>query len=206
MVKCKKLGKAYFLVLMAVVIAATAGCAPASNAEPAVEPATSPESGVLSTSDGSGLSTAIVTQEATPTSTDNEGESDIDDEQDSDEATLDVVTPVVVDLDQITPDPSSADDSPQEMPQPGLPDPAVTASSKAALAFAERLGIDVGDVQVISVEEVEWSDSSLGCPKAGQSYLTVMTPGYRIILEANGERAEFHADTQGRVVSCEGNN
>jgi hypothetical protein len=53
------------------------------------------------------------------------------------------------------------------------------------------------------VEQVEWNDASLGCGRPGQMYVKVITPGYRIVLEVNGKRYKYHADTQRHMVYCE---
>lgn len=75
----------------------------------------------------------------------------------------------------------------------------------AGVAYlAEELGIPAEEIEVISVERVEWPDASLGCPEPGKSYAQVITPGYRIHLEAQGEQYEVHTDAQGRfAVACE---
>jgi hypothetical protein len=70
-------------------------------------------------------------------------------------------------------------------------------------ALARDLGKNAADVTVVAVEETTWSDSSLGCPKPGQNYLQVITPGYKITLEAQGKRYEYHSDTNRRVVRCD---
>ena len=59
-------------------------------------------------------------------------------------------------------------------------------------------------VQVVSVEAVDWSDSSLGCPKAGMMYAQVITPGYKIVLESAGRTYEFHTtqNPEGPLVRC----
>lgn len=81
--------------------------------------------------------------------------------------------------------------------------PRVTALvDEAKRDLSERLGIPVEDINVISVEEVEWRDSSLGCPQPGSASLTVITPGYLILLEAEGQEYEYHADHK-RVVTCD---
>ena len=59
--------------------------------------------------------------------------------------------------------------------------------------LAKRLGVDPGDISVVSAEEVTWSDGSLGCPQPGMSYTQALVPGSRIVLEANGKRFEYHA-------------
>jgi hypothetical protein len=65
------------------------------------------------------------------------------------------------------------------------------------------LGIKAEDITLVGAEAVEWSDSSLGCPRPGMNYLQVITPGYRILLEAQGNSYEYHSDQSSRVVRCD---
>jgi hypothetical protein len=55
---------------------------------------------------------------------------------------------------------------------------------------------------VVRVEAVEWPDTSLGCPKPGEFYAQVITPGYLIVLAVDGEEIEYHADEAGNAVRC----
>lgn len=63
-----------------------------------------------------------------------------------------------------------------------------------------RLGA-VDDPAVISVESVDWSDASLGCPEPEMMYAQVITPGYRIILELEDQQYAYHA-SRSRVIYC----
>ncbi|TCO45095.1 hypothetical protein EV646_109270 [Kribbella antiqua] len=56
-----------------------------------------------------------------------------------------------------------------------------------------RLGVDAGQVTVVSSEEMTWSDGSLGCPEPGMSYTQALIDGYRVILEADGKRYHYHS-------------
>jgi hypothetical protein len=67
---------------------------------------------------------------------------------------------------------------------------------------AAKTGAPPSQVQVISSQRMDWPDSSLGCPQPGQMYLQVVTPGYRITVEAGGRRLEYHTDLSGRFVVC----
>ena len=111
------------------------------------------------------------------------------------------VSPAEVDLSQVTSQPPT-NATPQEAPQPGVPDPKSAAAHQVSQDLAARLGIDVGDVTTVSVEDVEWSDSSLGCPAPGMMYLTVITPGYLITLEGSGAQYTYHTDQRGNYVLC----
>ncbi|HFD38895.1 MAG TPA: hypothetical protein ENJ31_03470 [Anaerolineae bacterium] len=64
------------------------------------------------------------------------------------------------------------------------------------------MDLDPQKIHLQAVEGVQWRDSSLGCPESGQNYLMVITPGYRIYLEAEGQVYEYHAD-ENRVVRCD---
>jgi hypothetical protein len=75
-------------------------------------------------------------------------------------------------------------------------------TNKAILDLAQRLNIDVSEIATLALEEVQWRDASLGCPSRSMNYLMVITPGYRIVLEAKGEIYEYHTDRDQRVVLC----
>ena len=61
---------------------------------------------------------------------------------------------------------------------PAGPDARMGELARAALA--QELAVAEADIAVVAVEETEWRDSSLGCPKPGMNYLQVITPGYKI--------------------------
>ena len=62
------------------------------------------------------------------------------------------------------------------------------------------MGVDAQDVELVRVEEVEWRDSSLGCPEEGMSYLPIITPGYRVVLVAGGDTHAVHVGGNSAVV------
>jgi hypothetical protein len=64
------------------------------------------------------------------------------------------------------------------------------------------LGVPLARIKLKSAKAVQWRDSSLGCPKPGMAYLTVITPGYLILLETDGEVYEYHADST-RAIYCD---
>jgi ribosomal protein L20A (L18A) len=81
--------------------------------------------------------------------------------------------------------------------------PAEFRAQELAIAdLAGRLGIAKSAVKVLQIEAVEWPDASLGCPQPGMMYAQVITPGYRILLEAVGQTYDYRA-TAGRVMLCE---
>ncbi|HEY5649922.1 MAG TPA: hypothetical protein VIW46_00630 [Acidimicrobiia bacterium] len=56
---------------------------------------------------------------------------------------------------------------------------------------------------VVSVEYVEWPDSSLGCSDPGIAYTQVITPGYRIVVDAGGDELDYRTDLVGSFKLCE---
>jgi hypothetical protein len=94
--------------------------------------------------------------------------------------------------------------TPTVEPTVGLVPP--EAQDVVALARAdlvEMLDVDRKTIEVIAVEAVEWADTSLGCPQPGQMYVQVVTPGFRVVLEARGETHAYHTDRGRTVLLCE---
>ncbi len=67
--------------------------------------------------------------------------------------------------------------------------------------MVKQFGIQEGAISVVKVEAREWPDSSLGCPQPGMMYSQVITPGYLIVLSANGKQYEYHA-SRTNVILC----
>ena len=77
--------------------------------------------------------------------------------------------------------------------QPGA-DPIALQETNAAIDdLSKRTGIPKSDIKVVSVEAVQWPDTSLGCPQPDRMYAQVVTPGYRIVLEAGGKTYDYHS-------------
>lgn len=88
---------------------------------------------------------------------------------------------------------------PPSTPESSVPEPVWAA----VRALAEHLGISEAAIRVLSFQEVEWPDTSLGCPEPGMMYAQVITPGYRVVLGAAWQTYEVHTDWSGqRVVIC----
>ena len=69
--------------------------------------------------------------------------------------------------------------------------------------LAQRLSIATDQIKLVEATEVEWSDSSLGCPQPEIAYLQVVTPGYLILLDAGNKEYEYHASRDTYVIYCE---
>ena len=92
--------------------------------------------------------------------------------------------------------------APTETPAPPTPTPDdLTPAQRAALqTLADILKVPVDQIKFISTEAVEWPDACLGLAQGNIVCAQVVTPGFRIILEADGKRYEYHTDTDGSTV------
>jgi hypothetical protein len=95
-------------------------------------------------------------------------------------------------------------------PTPGTPETRLPSGAQRVVQIAmedlaRALDLAPGEISVLSVEAVEWPDTSLGCPRPGMMYAQVITPGLRVVLEANNQSYEYHTDQNSSVVLCEGN-
>ena len=86
-------------------------------------------------------------------------------------------------------------------PGPALatPDPpyAVVAAEQE---LGEALEVPVDEIGLVSYERVEWPNSCLGYAEAGEMCAQVITPGWLVILEAEGQQYEVHTDQNGEAV------
>ena len=88
------------------------------------------------------------------------------------------------------------------MPENKLPPELQTVADKATTLLASALNVAPEDVTILQVQHVQWSDASLGCPKAGYMYAQMITPGYLVKAEVNGEEQAVHMDEKGNGVAC----
>jgi hypothetical protein len=75
-------------------------------------------------------------------------------------------------------------------------------STQAQVSLAEQFQasfIDPNQVKIVDSSQVEWSDTCLGIERPGVDCLPQSTPGYQVVLEANGLLFEVHADHGGQV-------
>ena len=91
--------------------------------------------------------------------------------------------------------------TPQIPPPPGSTENQLIVSAKADLA--ERLGIQLGEIVLLSMEEVTWRDGSLGCPKPGMQYTQALVDGTLIVLSVDGRQYRYHSGRGGTPFLCE---
>lgn len=101
-------------------------------------------------------------------------------------------------------DASAATQEPEVIP--GTPEPTstpeeLTAAETAALeTLSANLEIPVEDIHVVSSEAVDWPDGCLGIVDAGLTCAEVITPGHRIVLEADGREVEYRTNEDGSHI------
>lgn len=84
--------------------------------------------------------------------------------------------------------------------EPGLSRDEYVAKAKETLAG--KLNITVSEINLVSIEEVRFGDTSLGCPQSGRFYSQVITPGYKIVLLTQNNNYTYNAGVN-KVINCE---
>lgn len=92
--------------------------------------------------------------------------------------------------------PEPVDSNAADPRTPSMPAPVLAAEAE----LARILGITTASVAVVSYTRVEWRDSCLELPRSGEGCLTVITPGYLVVLSANGARYVAHTDLTGENI------
>jgi hypothetical protein len=100
-----------------------------------------------------------------------------------------------------TPSPVESQVPPVETSPSGpIPVDRPPAQLKAIEALAASLGVDPSEIQVVSADAVEWPNGCLGVQRMGVMCTQVITPGFRIVLEAGGKQYEYHTNQDGSAV------
>jgi len=82
-----------------------------------------------------------------------------------------------------------------------------SAVQNAQKDLARRLNIDAADVKQKSVEDSDFPDMALGAAEDGEMSGQMITRGWRIKLEAQGQTYEYRADkNQVRAFNFKGQN
>lgn len=105
---------------------------------------------------------------------------------------------------------STSAGSPISRPEAPTPAGEVLLSPEAANLVAKAKEIltqkmpevNAAGITLSTAESRQWRDSSLGCPREGMMYNQVITPGYLIVLEAEGKTYEFHTNKAEKVILC----
>lgn len=68
--------------------------------------------------------------------------------------------------------------------------------------LSQRLGIPAESITVVEAQEVVWPDASLGCAQPDMMYVQVLTPGYQVVLEADGQLYDYHGGSPDTMFLC----
>ena len=63
--------------------------------------------------------------------------------------------------------------------------------------------LDLADIEVVRSESLIFSDGSLGCPQPDVVYTQAPVPGYRIVLDADGQPLDYRVTERGYMMLCE---
>lgn len=89
---------------------------------------------------------------------------------------------------------------PTEVPPTPVSEDDLMARGAAMDALAKALGIEMAQIKFVSAEAVDWTDSCLGIPYINAICAAVITPGYRIVLEAEGVQVIYHTNADGTLA------
>src|SRR5688572_31557145 len=71
----------------------------------------------------------------------------------------------------------------------------LTPAQRAAITtLSENLGLPADKITLVSTEAVDWPDGCLGVQEDGLVCAEVITPGFRIMLEATGKQVEYRTN------------
>ncbi len=94
--------------------------------------------------------------------------------------------------------------TPPESPTPEAPPTLPSPQGLAATAdLADFLGVKENEIEVVSAEEVTWSDGSRGCAEEGMMYTQAQIEGSRMMLRHDGTDYEYHSGGSEPPVRCE---
>lgn len=192
------------VMLIGLLAALLAGCAPAGQVGPTVEspPAEPTAEPALNPAPGVGEGYPLQEQDTTgyPGVSPEELAGGYLDPNSS------VASPSEVNLGELTP--VAGDLTPQVLPEPGRPgdsgvmQPALMLEAVVADLSAQS-GVSAGSIELVSTDAITWPNTALGCPEEGVAYAEVMVEGSRITLVADGVTYFYHTDNTGMFVLCE---
>lgn len=75
-----------------------------------------------------------------------------------------------------------------------------TVEDSIKMSIASLLEADSSSVEIVSMEEKEWSDSCLGLGGPAEICAFMMTPGYEVKVKVEGKDRTFRTDLEASVV------
>ena len=72
-----------------------------------------------------------------------------------------------------------------------------------SLLNTSGLNIAPSQITVVSATEENFPNTALGCEKEGTVYSEVITPGYKVLLQANEQFYDYRLDQAKQIMLCE---
>ena len=85
-------------------------------------------------------------------------------------------------------------DTPPAESEPPSGAPAPLSDEEVVKALSDKLGVDPDQMTIVSMEPVDWPNSCLGVDTMEVMCAEVITPGYRIVVEIDGQPVEVHTN------------
>ena len=90
---------------------------------------------------------------------------------------------------------------------PTIPTPSSPALQRLVMQaredLAQRLSIEVDQIELVEISAVVWPDGGLGCPQPGMAYTQVQQEGMRIRLRAGKRIYSYHSGGGHSLFLCE---
>ncbi len=72
--------------------------------------------------------------------------------------------------------------------------------SLAQQYLAALLGVNINQVELVSVQQEQWPNACLGLQQQNEACAQVVTPGYQVLLKVNGQMYQVRTDTSGQQI------
>jgi hypothetical protein len=69
--------------------------------------------------------------------------------------------------------------------------------------ISQTLGVAVKDIQIRKVEQMDWPNACLGLPQGNEACAQVVTPGWLLTFNINGQAYNYRIDKTGTVIRQE---
>ena len=87
-----------------------------------------------------------------------------------------------------------------QVPSPSTAEPPSPAALVAQKRLATALGVSANQVQLMSAEQVQWPNTCLGLAQSGQACAAMVTPGWRLVFDVNGQNYEVRTNATASIV------
>lgn len=69
--------------------------------------------------------------------------------------------------------------------------------------ISQTLGVTVENIQITKVEQMDWPNGCLGLPQGDEVCTEVITPGWSLTFNINGQEYKYRVDKTGTVIRQE---